>query len=490
MKKKNARACARSLRVMFCCISLQLLGAGFVSVVAQDSEPAEVAPPNFVVIMTDDQTVESMRVMPKTRALIARMGTTFSNNFSTFPMCCPSRATFLTGQYPHNHGVWDQDPVTGGYHTLDHSNTLPVWLEDAGYYTVHIGKYLNGYGVKEPLEVPPGWSHWQGLLHESTYQMYDYTINDNGKLVTYSDSEGDYQTDVLADRAVIAISEAVRRKQPFFLSIAPLAPHSERRSVQKSFPNPRPAPRDEGVFAKERLPRPPSFNEPNVTDKPKFIRSLAPFTKSVKWKILMNYRSRLASLLAVDDLVWRIVNRLTTEGVIENTVLILTSDNGFFHGEHRIKTGKVRPYDESARVPLLIRGGGFPKGVTASQIVANIDLAPTIVRLSGARPRRVIDGQSLLPLALNPKLGLRRDVLIETRTYKAVRNQSFLYVDYDTGEREIYDMRRGDKNYDPYQLESRHDDSDYHNFKARLAAKLDKLRTCSGISCSTSERRR
>ena len=366
-------------------------GAGILGAPGSLIAPAAAeAQPNIVVIMTDDQTVESLRVMPKTRALIGDKGTTFSNSFVSFPLCCPSRATLLTGQYPHNHGVLDNAPPNGGYSKLNHANTLPVWLQQAGYYTSHIGKYLNGYGLENPNEVPPGWIHWQGLVDPTTYLMYNYTINDNDTLVTYGEAEEDYQTDVLADRAEATIDEGALN-QPFFLSIAPLAPHGEGRRPS----GPRAAPRHVGAFSREPLPQPPSFNESDVSDKPAAIRNLSLLTASDVARIPQRYRDRLASLLAVDDLVERVVNRLEGTGILGDTVLIFTSDNGFFHGEHRIPAYKRRVYEEAVRVPLLIRGSGFPPGKTANQYAANIDLAPTIVDLAGASAGRVMDGRSL-----------------------------------------------------------------------------------------------
>ncbi len=442
--------------------------------------PAAVTRPNIVVIMTDDQTAESLRVMSKTRALIGVKGVTFPNNYASYPLCCPSRATFLTGQYPHNHGVLDNRAPAGGYTKLNHTNTLPLWLQEAGYFTSHIGKYLNDYGVADPTEVPPGWTHWQGLVDRTTYKMYGYTINDDGELVTYGSTEADYQTDVLAARAEETITEASQH-QPFFLSIAPLAPHVE--DDLQGYPNPRPAPRHANAFADEPLPRPPSFNEADVSDKPVAIRNRQLLSSSAIQQITSAYRSELASLLAVDDLVERVVNKLSSAGVLDNTVVIFTSDNGFFHGEHRLKLTKRPVYEEGTRVPLLIRGADFPQGATANQFVANIDLAPTIVALAGASARLVMDGRSLLALALDPTLARQRSLLIETRSYNAVRTQSFLYVEYDTGERELYDMRKGTANYDPYQLRSRHASSAYNTIKSQLATKLNKLRTCAGSSC-------
>jgi N-acetylglucosamine-6-sulfatase len=430
--------------------------------------------PNFVVIMTDDQTSASLRVMPKTLRLLGQTGTTFSNNFATYPLCCPSRATFLTGQYAHNHGVLENQPPQGGYTKLNHNNTLPLWLQEAGYYTVHIGRYLNRYGEDVPPEtIPPGWNDWQAVIERE--KMYNYRLNDNGTIVTYGSAPADYSTDVQANRAVVSLTEAAER-QPFFVHIAPTAPHKDH--AINTFPNPKPAPRHLNRFANEPLPMPPSFNEADVSDKPPYVRNLKRFTPEQINTIKNRYRSRLASLLAVDDLVEKVVDKLGQLGILHNTVIIFTSDNGFMHGEHRIAEGKSQPFDESTRVPLIIRGGGFPAGVTVHKLVANIDLAPTIVALAGATAWLATDGRPLLPL---PSAG--RDLLIERLFYDAVRNDSFLYVEHRTGYRELYDMRKGTPNYDPYQIRSRHADPAYSSIRTDLAGKLNQLRTCLAASC-------
>ncbi len=457
---------------------------GFLLLSAPDPLLAQtVSRPNIVVIMTDDQELASMRVMPKTRNLIGAAGTTFKNSYATFPLCCPSRATFLTGQYSHNHGVLGNEPPTGGYTKLNHANTLPLWLQEAGYYTAHVGKYLNGYGTLTAATlVPPGWHDWQGLVllpDEPTY--FDYRLNDNGVIIRFGATAADYQTDVLTGRAVTTIDEAAPLRRPFFLHIAPTAPHAENRDGV--WPNPRPAPRHLGAFDNEPLPRPPSFNELNVSDKPAEIRNLPRLSDTAIRKITLRYRSMLASLLSVDDLVQRVVNKLAAVGELDNTVIMFTSDNGWFFGEHRLPKDKVKVYEEASRMPLMIRGPGFPAGTTANQFVGNIDLAPTIVALAGATARRVTDGRSLLPLAQNPSLATSRDLLIETLTYQAVRNDGFVYVEHNTGERELYDMRVGTSNYDPFQLVSRHANSTYTQIRAQLRTKLNTLRTCSGASC-------
>lgn len=446
--------------------------------------PADAAleRPNVLLILTDDQTLESMRVMDFTLRRLAAEGTTFSNSIISYPLCCPSRATELTGQYAHNHKVMANKPPHGGYGRLDHSNTLPVWLREAGYETAHVGKYLNGYTGPE---VPPGWTHWFGLSDPSTYRMYDYTVIENGKPVHYGEDEDDYQTDVLARKSEALLREMIRSGKPFFLSVAPVPPHEERSDEDAQGTPPRPAPRHQGMFADEPLPAKASYDEPDVSDKPPHIRRLPRLGPATKDKILRTYRARLASLQAVDEMVERLVEVLEETGQLDRTVILYMSDNGFFLGEHRLPGGKLLPYEESVRVPLIIRGGGFPPGHIAEQPVANIDLAPTIVALTGVKARRTMDGRSLLPLALDPSLARDRALLVEALSqnsarpsYEGIRTSRWLYVEYGTGARELYDLQA-----DPRQLRSRHNAPGLRAVRADLARRLQKLRTCAGKTC-------
>lgn len=438
--------------------------------------------PNILVIMTDDQRLDQMRALPKTRALLGAKGTTFDNSFVDFSLCCPSRSTFLTGQYAHNHGVQANGGPHGGYPHLDHSNTLPVWLQEAGYYTAHVGKYLNNYGVDSPAP-PPGWSRWLGLIDPSTYRMYDYTVSDDGVPVTYKESPKDYQTDVLAAKAEEILRSRAGTDQPFFLTVAPIAPHLERIGREQT--PPRPAPRHRGKFATEALPTETSFDEADVTDKPAHISRRPRLTPAKRAHITEIYRAQLASLLAVDDLVERLVKALDATGQLDRTVIVFTSDNGFFLGEHRVSEGKYLPYEESIRVPLIIRGGGFPAGAHVAQMVSNVDLAPTIVALTGVRARRTQDGRPLLPLALDPNQGKDRTLLIEgygegkdKPPFTAVRDPRWFYAEYKNGDRELYDLQS-----DPAELRSLHADPAASATRQSLARRLARLRACSGASC-------
>jgi N-acetylglucosamine-6-sulfatase len=461
-----------------------LPGATAVGSASVGPASAEQARPNVVVIMTDDQTVESVRVMTKVKRLLRDRGATFRQSFVNFALCCPSRATFLTGQYAHNHGVLGNAPPSGGYAKLDHTNTLPVWLQDAGYYTAHLGKYLNGYGRTNPTEIPPGYDEWHGSVDPSTYRFYGYTLNENGRLVTF---ERRYQTDLYAEKAARIIGRRAPLAKPFYLSVAFLAPHSggpREPDDPVGQATPVPAPRHRNDFASEPLPRPPGFNEQNVSDKPVGIRNRPLLTPTRIRKIRENYQQRLESLLAVDQAVGTIVAALRRAGELDDTLIVFTSDNGFFHGEHRVPSGKVLLYEPSIRVPLIMRGPGIPAGLRLSQRVANIDLAPTIVDAAGATPARVMDGRSLLPVIADPGVPLGRDLLVVrgpgTGTFAAIRAPNYLYAQYGNGEQELYDLTG-----DPYELRSRHADPAYAAVKADLALRLAHLRACSGISCRT-----
>jgi arylsulfatase A-like enzyme len=452
---------------------------------ADTAQPAAAqASPNIVVIMTDDQTVESMWAMTNVRRLLGDRGATFAESFVTYALCCPSRATFLTGQYAHNHGVMGNVPPSGGHAKLDHTNTLPVWLQQAGYYTAHVGKYLNGYGRTNPPEIPPGYDEWHGSVDPSSYRFYGYTLNENGTLNTY---EHAYQTDLYARKAVNIINRRAPQAQPFYLAVAFLAPHSggpREPDDPTGQATPMPAPRHRNDFASTRLPRPPGFNEANVSDKPVGISNRPLLTPARIAKIRENYQQRLESLLAVDEAVARIVGALGSKGELANTLILFTSDNGFFHGEHRVPSGKVLPYEPSIRVPLILSGPGIPAGLRLTHHVANIDLAPTIVDAAGATAGRVMDGRSLLPLIASPGMSLNRDLLVERGpgegTFTALRAPNYLYTEYGNGEQELYDLAR-----DPFQRTSRHNDPAYAAVKADLAERLNHLRDCAGLTCRT-----
>jgi len=474
-----------------------------------DTAAAQVAGqrPNIVMLMTDDQTVDDLAVMPATRRAFVSRGVTFQNSIVSYPVCCPSRATYLTGRYAHNHGVMGLYLPTGGYARFNDEDALPVWLERAGYHTAHIGKYLNGYGTDRPAIVPPGWSEWYGAVDPATYRMWNFTLNENGTQVTYGapgeENPALYQTDVLRNKALDVIRRGSHSASPFFLSVAFLAPHHEEAAIRaRTGVTVRAAPRHRGRFASLTLPPGRGFNELDRSDKPRFMRRFPVLDSTAIGRITAEYRARSESLLAVDEAVAAIVRELKAQGVLDNTYLLFTSDNGYLLGQHAVPSGKMLAYDPSSRVPLLIRGPGVKRRAASLEPVANVDLAPTILELASAK--RVggapIDGRSLMRFARNPALRTDRPLLLETgglratslepeddkgtvpvrtiRTYRAVRTERWLYVVYRSGERELYDLLN-----DPFQLRSRHNDPRYAATRRALRAELDRLATCRGRIC-------
>jgi arylsulfatase A-like enzyme len=464
--------------------------------------PAAGARPDVVVVMTDDQTLRDMAAMPNTKRMIGDAGATFDNAFVSYPLCCPSRATYLTGQYAHNHGVRTNAPPNGGVEALDREHTLGVWMQDAGYDTIHVGKYLNGYGLRRRPTVPPGWSEWYGLVDKSTYQMWGYTLFENGTATTYGDFDVEdpalYQTDVLRDRAVQAIERHALDPDPLFLSLMFVAPHGE--SVEpgsRTQPYLRPAPRHEGVFGGQELPR-ALAGEADVSDKPRYVRSLSRPSGPARQRILEDFRARRESLLAVDEAVAAIVDALGRTGRLDRTYLLFTSDNGFMQGQHRVPKGKYFAYDASSHVPLMIRGPGILPGTRSAQLTTNTDLAATVLDAAGAGADRPLDGVSLLPFARDGVLSTPRAILHEGLVggdldrdgaaagkitggpgpYAAVRTDRFLWVQWRSGARELYDLT-----LDPLEQQSRHADPAYAGVRAALTAEVQRLRFCRSSGC-------
>src|ERR671934_1233680 len=447
--------------------------------------------PNIIVIETDDQTLAEMSVLPKTPRLIGDEGVTFQNNFDSFSLCCPSRATLLTDQYSHNNGVRDNKLPNGGYYKLDSTNTLAVWLQRGGYYTAHVGKYLNGYGTRNPQEIPPGWSDWHGSVDPTTYRYYNYTLNENGQLRTYcaTPQPSCYQTDVYRDKAN-GLIRARAGQGPWFMWVAFLADHAggpREPGDPAGLGTPVPAPRHKDKLAGTPLPQPPNFNEADVSDKPQAIQRRPLMTQPRIAAVQENWQQRRETLMAVDEAVAAIVETLRSTGQLDNTLILFTSDNGFFHGEHRVRAGKVLLYEPSIRVPLLMRSTGnksLPRGVHRTQLAMNVDDAETILDAAGdtARPARIEDGVSLLRFWRDGGLELGRDLLIDNTPgaahFDAIRSRNFLYAEYQNGDRELYDLQK-----DPYELQSHHANPAYDPIKNALAARLHNLVTCAGATC-------
>lgn len=425
--------------------------------------------PNIVVVMTDDQDARSLSVMDAVQRRLVTRGTTFENFFATYPRCCPSRATFLTGQYSHNHGVLSNTLPSGGWPAFEEPETaLPVALDDAGYRTELIGKYLNGYRIDAPT--PPGWDVWRAAVG-SAQASYRYALRRGDEVVRYGATPADYRTNVYSDLAISSIERAHELGEPLFLTVAPGVPHGEMPGP------PAPGPAYGGRFDDEPLPKPPSFDEADVSDKPAFVRDRAPLTEGQITRFETLHRARLASLLPVDALVRRVMDTLRKTGELENTYVLFTSDNGFMLGQHRLG-GKVRLYEESARVPMVLRGPGIPAGAARRHPTGNIDLTPTILDAADATALREPDGRSLLPLAADPTTAWRREILLENVGSAALRSRRYMYAEHPDGERELYDLGS-----DPFQLESLHLDPAHQAAVQAFSERLATVRDCDGTEC-------
>ncbi|MEO5560065.1 MAG: sulfatase [Dokdonella sp.] len=418
--------------------------AGPVRAMADDD--AGTTRPDIVVLMTDDLDVDTfdtalaLGLLPALQSALVEGGTRFDSSFVTDALCCPSRATFLTGQYPHNHGVLKGTFPDGSFGALDDSHTIATTLQAAGYRTGVVGKFLNGYGYRTPRNAPecntpdcrvhyvsPGWSDWQAMPdygelngspgYAGAYCMYNYSINVDGTLVTYGTGTADYQTDVIARRAG-ALIDNVAPDSPLFLYLAPLAPHYE---LCLPAANPfevdvRPAPRHAGSLPSyvHLDPGKPSFDEADISDKPDWFATYYPPIDGARVATLDRlYRHRLEALRALDDLFALVKQHLVAAGRWESAYIVFTSDNGWQYGEHRT-WGKSLAYEESIRVPLLMRGPTIAAGVHRTAMVLNNDLAPTIVELAGLPADLSHDGRSLIPLFVaDEPPAWRRRFLIE-----------------------------------------------------------------------------
>src|SRR5215211_5330475 len=441
--------------------------------------------PNIIFVLTDDLDAASISKVPSLEAYMADEGTTFDNAFVTNSLCCPSRATILTGQYPHNHLVRSNVPPVGGFKTFRglgrERSTLATWLDDGGYETALFGKYLNGYGKTGRNHVPAGWDEWYGAVEKTQ-------LNQNGKVVTY---EADtYLDDALSGLAQDFVRRQERKDAPFFVYLSVHAPHAPAT----------PALRYEDLYEHLRAPRTPSFDEADVSDKPGWIRGLS-LDPAEEKRIDEFYRKRLATLAAVGEMVGGLLRTLEETGKLDNTYLVLTSDNGYHMGQHRLELGKQSAYEEDIRVPLMIRGPGVPAGVSRDEMVLNNDFAPTFADLAGLQPPPSVDGRSFASL-LDKRQGndpaswrtafevrhwddkndeLPSRAVTPVPPYRAVRTQRYLYVEYETGAHELYNLKK-----DPYELRNLYDSAD-PDLIAELDSRMYALRDCAGKDCRAAE---
>jgi N-acetylglucosamine-6-sulfatase len=387
---------------------------------------AQATPPSVVLIVTDDQRYDTLWAIDAVDRHLQDKGVTFTRAFVPNSVCCPSRTSILTGNYSHTTGVWWNAPPYGGFSVFDDSVTIATALHAAGYRTGLFGKYLNGYNG---TYLPPGWDRWFAFSQAESGLYYDYTLNDNGILTNFDSDPEDYSTDVLAAEAVRFVRN-VPLEEPLFAVFTPFAPHGPST----------PAPRHVGDFGWYDPEFDPAVNESDVSDKPPYIRKQG---KIDRGKLVGQWRRSLESLQAVDEAVAELIRALDETGRLGSTMIVFTSDNGLALGEHRW-LGKVVPYEESIRVPMVIRYDPLTSQGRSEALVANVDLAPTFADLAGVRLET--DGESLLP-ALSGARGFRHALVLEhpdimLSGYCGVRTAHAKYVRYADGFQELYRLER------------------------------------------------
>ena len=451
-------------------------------------------PPNIVFVLTDDLDWSLVQYMPHVEQLQAQ-GTTFTNYIVTDSLCCPSRASTFTGSYPHDTGIFTNGGPDGGFALFhargEENDTFATRLQDHGYLTAMMGKYLNGYTAQGRVDgrsryVPPGWTQWD--VAGNAYSEFNYNLNENGKVTHHGASPRAYLTDVLARKGSAFVHSAAASAKPFFIEIATFAPHLPYT----------PAPRDAADFPGLQAPRTPAFNEADVSDKPSWLRGHPLLTPDQIAQIDAGYRLRAQSVEAVDDLIAKLEQTLKRNGVADNTYIFFSSDNGLHMGDHRLMPGKLTAFETDIHVPLIVSGPGVVAGQNVARVTENVDLYPTFVRLGRAGTSPLVDGKSLVPLLRGLPVPAWRDAaLVEHHgpdfgaaagpdaaqpgsgnpsTYEALRLPHSIYVEYANGEREYYDLHS-----DPYELTNTYPELSPLRVNA-LHAQLASLESCRGAA--------
>lgn len=469
-------------------------------------EKAQKQKPNIIFILTDDQDRESLGAMPRTRDLFPLV---FKNHFLTDPVCCPSRETFMTGQYAHNHGVRSNSRQPGlirnnqewggWWAARSRQKNIGLWLKRQGYRTALIGKYLNGFDSTRPI--PRGWSDTFLSLDDHAKGYFNYRMLDNGQIRLFGEKAREYSSTVMTNRAIKNIYQGKKKKKPLFLFLSYNTPHNGTTSSRQPHLDPEPHPRDRGALLNQipNVEDSPNFNhvDPEKAEYMKYAKEIGP-EKTVKLQTRM--RSRWQSLYSLDREIARLVRAVKKAGQEKNTYFFLTTDNGFFLGQHRL-VGKFLPYEEATRFPLLVRTPKMRRG-QEDALVGNIDFVPTVLDLAGARAPKGhrVDGSSLLPLIRGQATSWRQEIILETfptvnyevekgphQPYVAIRSKDDVFIRYQkngiwpttwNGEEEYYDLRS-----DPYQMNNSVSDPRYESRVKYLRRQAEKLRDCSGKSC-------
>jgi N-acetylglucosamine-6-sulfatase len=441
--------------------------------------------PNIVFVLTDDQSPGTESAMPALNNNVTSEGVQFTNMISTSPLCCPSRATILRGQYPQNTRIYGNSLPRGGWQKFrergEHTSTVATWLNDAGYRTGLFGKYMNGY--TDP-DIPPGWDRWYAW--NGPRQGW-HALNDQGVQKPLEPQEADSQS---SEAALRFLGNHVGRSAPVFAFVNFGAAHEPYYYDQA----------DADTLEGLGVPRGPSFNEADVSDKPPQISALPALSESDVARIDQNYANGLRSLMRVDRFVGRASDMLRSKGEMDNTYFVFYTDNGSHFGQHRLPEGKLEPYEEDINFPLIVRGPGIPRGVSSGKLVGNHDIAPTLAQIGGARVPAFVDGRSFLPIMQDPSVAWPRTAILSeratntdpTKTWQMLRMRGKVYTRFDSGEKEYYDLRT-----DPYQLHNAFGTADRRypppaqETRGYYAKRLGDIYDCSGhegtVSCSEAE---
>jgi N-acetylglucosamine-6-sulfatase len=450
----------RSVKYIFVVTLLCLVGASVSSTSLPEVEAA--SRPNIIFVMTNDQDKDTLRYMPFVRDNMMNNGTTFPNATFNYPLCCPSRASILRGQYTHNHGVWENSAeLDGGYekfleNNLD-SSTFPMWLGRAGYQTAGFGTYLN---------------EWNPTVH-GTPEGFDFFRARNQSWTGGGVPNTEHRDTYVKRNAIRWLKENVSGP-PLMMWVSFYAPHKPYDYD----------PAYEGRFTDINLPKGGAFNELDASDKPEYVQNHPTLSEEDIAQLQEIHRDRLRSLLTPDAALEKVRDTLREAGELENTYIVFWTDNGYMMGEHRVRH-KRHAYVESISFPMIIRGPGVSKGATDERVVMNQDLAPTFADIANAYVPAFVDGRSMLPIL--DGVGPWRHVgLIEASppydarqppAYQGLRAEDYTYVEYATGEKEYYNLSA-----DPDQLENRYEALTDER-KAELAAHLDALKRCRGSAC-------
>ena len=449
---------------------------------------------NVVLVLADDLDWNLFRQVPRLDALQSK-GMTFTNFTVADSLCCPSRVSILRGQYIHNHQVVSNLSKTGGGWPVFrdkgwHTDCLPTWLDSAGVTTALFGKYLNEYPEKQRPRmaryVPPGWDVWGvPTSRGDSYSGYDYTLNDNGRLVRYGDDPSEFLNDVITAKATQFIETT---PEPFFLMLSTYNPHKPAPVAERN---------KETHFATV-APRTPNYNAYG-TDEPSWLRDQPMLTPEQQANLDRRWRQRAQSAESVADSVDSVLATLAATGRDKDTLVIVTSDNGYHIGSHRLAFGKRTAFREDTVVPMVVIGPGVQPGATVSDMAATIDLAPTITSLLGATAPSWTDGRSLVELIRTGERpeGWRTATISESLgtsgpgdpdyqkdappQFTALRTPDYLFVVYRDGERELYDLRT-----DPHEMTNIARTAD-PGLVADLYSQVQAMRTCAGDTCRTAD---